>query len=70
MEETNNNNEPLEWWGYIHTDGTLHIKRYLSETQILDALNSDFVKVISGRVYADDKKEATKLIKEDLKDDL
>jgi hypothetical protein len=62
------NEDNLEWWGYIHIDGTLHIKRYYTQTQILDALESDFVKFISGRVYAKDKAEATKLIQEDLDD--
>lgn len=61
--------EDLEWWGYIHVDGRLHVKRYHSESQILDALESDFVKFISGRVYAKNKEEATKLIKEDLEYD-
>lgn len=67
MEE---NESKLEWWGYIHENGDLIIKRYLNDMQIIDALESDFVKTISGRVYAKDKKEATELIKKELLDEL
>lgn len=57
-----------EWWGYLHEDGTVKIKRYFSQAEIINALESPFVKYVSGVVYANNKKEATKLISKELLD--
>jgi hypothetical protein len=38
----------LEWWGYVHTSGTVHAKRWFGDQRDLDeARESDFV----GNVY-------------------
>ena len=58
--------EKLEWWGYMHESGNIIVKRYFSQQDIVEALDSPFVKYISGVVYAKDRKEAVKLITEEL----
>ena len=36
-------NDKIMWWGYIHTSGTLHAKRYFDKRDLQDAEESDFV---------------------------
>lgn len=38
--------EEIQWWGYIHTSGTLHAKRYFDMQDIEEAKDSPFVKHI------------------------
>jgi len=32
-----------KWWGYKHTDGSVHAKRYFDEGDLAEARSSDFV---------------------------
>jgi hypothetical protein len=38
------------WWGYIHTNGTHHAKRYFDKLDIADALTSPFVSQVYGPI--------------------
>ena len=58
--------QKLEWWGYMHESRNIIVKRYFNQQDIVEALDSPFVKYISGVVYAKDRKEAVKLITEQL----
>jgi len=31
------------WWGYLHVEGTLHVKPYFSAEDLLEARQSPFV---------------------------
>ncbi len=33
----------MMWWGYTHVDGSVHVKRYFSRTDIAEAQESYFV---------------------------
>ncbi len=58
----------LQWWGYRHVNGTLHLKRYLSfgREAIADAHESDFVQDVCGPFYADSRVEAIAKLKKGL----
>lgn len=55
-----------EWWGYLHVNGKIIVKRYLDKRDITDALESDFVKFISSVCYASSREDAIKIITEEL----
>lgn len=40
------------WYGYIHVDGTLHVKRYFGPEDITEATDSEFVAQITGPFHA------------------
>lgn len=35
------------WWGYIHVNGSIQVKRYFDKRDLDDAYESDFV----GRIF-------------------
>ena len=43
----------IEWWAYIHENGSLHVKRYFDRGDILEAQASPFVKKVFGPVPVD-----------------
>ena len=40
--------EKLEWWGYLHVEGTLQVKRYFGPRDIEEAHESPFVDMVHG----------------------
>lgn len=38
----------IQWWGYIHEDGSIHTKRYFDKGDLIEAAESPFVKRIFG----------------------
>ena len=58
--------EELEWWGYMHESGDIIVKRYFNQQDISEALDSPFVKYISGVIYAKNRKDAIRIITEEL----
>ena len=56
----------LLWWGYLHTQETIHLKRYFSWEDLKDAEESPFVKTYSAPFEAADKEEALIILKEKL----
>ncbi|MHC4640084.1 MAG: hypothetical protein ACYS32_00465 [Planctomycetota bacterium] len=60
----------LEWYGYLQTNGTVHLKRYRPELQrgdIDEAIESDFVAKVYGPFAAKTREEAFKILREGLK---
>jgi hypothetical protein len=51
----------MKWWGYIHTNGSLQIKRYFSEADLEDALDSPFCNRLFSPVEAKDRDEAERI---------
>lgn len=47
-----------EWWGYKHTSGTYHIKRYFDYKDIQEARESPFCEIIKGPFYAENREYA------------
>jgi hypothetical protein len=48
----------MQWRGYLHTNGTVQIKRYFTELDIEEALESPFVKRVSGPIESGSQAEA------------
>ena len=61
------------WYGYKHTDGSVHTKRYFSHGDIEEARESDFVAHVVGPFEADNRESAVKtmryLLKGETKDE-
>jgi hypothetical protein len=55
---------PLEWYGYLHVDDSIHCKRYFDEDDINEVIESDFVFRVHGPFEAESRKEALKVLKE------
>jgi len=51
-----------KYWGYIHVDGSLIVKRFFSNLDITEALESPFVKQVFSEVEADDIQAARKIL--------
>ena len=57
----------VKWWGYIHVDGSLHVKRFFDFGDILEAQASDFVKSVTAPFEADSRSESMEVYKRILK---
>ena len=40
--------EEIQWYGYKHINGSLHVKRYSDERDLKEARESDFVDSVYG----------------------
>lgn len=57
--------QALDWWGYVHTSGTVHAKRWFGDQRDLDeARESDFVGNVYGPFKAVDRAAALARINE------
>ena len=56
-----------KFWGYIHVNGQLQVKRYFDKQDIDEAKESPFVAKYFGPVEADNIDMATDLLKRALK---
>lgn len=56
----------LQWWGYLHVNGTVQVKRYFDERAIEDALASDFVIRVVWPFVAENRDDALRIIGERL----
>ena len=50
--------EELQWWGYIHKNGSTHLKRFFSDLDIQEAKESPFVREVFGPWEAADHEKA------------
>ena len=58
----------LEWYCYEHTNGSLHLKRYLGDPlDLAEARESSFVKKVMGPFKAENYEEAMKHMREILR---
>lgn len=55
-----------KWWGYLHVEGTLHVKRYFDMQDLNEAQESPFVKFLAGPWECKDREEALEKLKEEL----
>lgn len=51
------------WWGYVHTSGSLQVKRYFSPEDITEAEESPFCRQIILPFEANSREEALEFIK-------
>ncbi len=54
----------LQWWGYVHTSGTLHLKRYFDQRDTQEAHESPFCARVFGPWEADTHEEALRILRE------
>jgi hypothetical protein len=57
----------LQWYGYMHVEGSIHCKRYFSEVSqgdIDEAIESDFVWIVHGPFEAENREAALKILRE------
>ena len=52
------------WWGYLHTSGTLHVKRYFDKLDIEEAHQSPFCQIVVDPFESSDREEALTIVKE------
>ena len=52
------------WWGYIHTNKSVHVKRFFSDLDIEEAHESPFVAEVYGPWECKGREEALKKMKE------
>ncbi len=52
----------LQWWGYLHVEGTVHIKRYFGPLDISEAHESPFVQAVYGPFDAESHIEARDIL--------
>ena len=58
-------NDEIQWWGYVHTNGSIQVKRYFDSRDIDEALESPFCLRVARPFHAtgrDDALEKVKLI--------
>lgn len=56
----------MKWWGYLHTSGTLQVKRYhpqFGEGDMDDAYSSPFCAKVVGPFYATSRDDALNQVK-------
>lgn len=53
-----------QWWGYLHTSGTIQVKRYFGKMDIAEAIESPFCAEVFMPFEADGRDEAIKIITE------
>ena len=62
----------LEWWGYLHTNGTIQVKRYFGEADLGEADESPFVAYRTCVIEAENREDAvlkvTRMIKNETSD--
>lgn len=54
------------WWAYLHTNGQIQLKRYLSEEDLLEADESSFIQERTEPFEANNREEAEIIAKEKL----
>jgi len=52
----------IQWWGYRHTNGTIHTKRYFDKRDIEEANESPFVDQSTGPFEAGNADDARNIV--------
>lgn len=53
-----------KWWGYIHTNGSIQVKRYFGILDTLEAEESPFVKTVIYPFEAEGREDAIQYVKD------
>lgn len=56
----------ISWWAYVHRDGSIKLKRYLSQSQLSQAEGSPFVILMIMPFFAKNNEAAMAMINEHL----
>jgi len=52
------------WWGYVHANDSIHVKRYFNQDDLNDARWSPFVKHVFEEFETSSREEAIEYIEE------
>jgi len=55
-----------QWWGYLHKNGSLQVKRCGSRLESHEAYGSPFILIVCGPWPADSHEEAIECLKREL----
>jgi len=53
-----------KWWGYIHIDGSIHVKIYFDQRDISEAWESPFVQSVYGPWECKGREDAIERLKQ------
>jgi len=56
----------IRWWGYIHENGSLQVKRYFGPEDISEAWESPFVMKVFGPWAVNSREEALEKLKKSI----
>lgn len=59
-------NSGIQWWGYVHVNGSLQLKRYFSTRDLDEARESPFVKSVHGPWEVSDRDDALDKLKREI----
>lgn len=54
---------PVEWWGYLHINGSIQVKRFYDKRDLDEARESPFVERVIDPFLAGTRKDALEKIK-------
>jgi hypothetical protein len=52
----------FRWWGYRHTSGSIHVRRYFDDGSIEDARESPFCEQVVDPFECDSRAEAVRIV--------
>lgn len=55
------------WWGYLHVNGSIQVKRYWDEKDLQEARESPFVQQVFESFSASDRQDAVKKLENIIK---
>lgn len=61
-------NNKFEWWGYLHSLGSIQAKRYFGPEDIKEANESPFCVKVVGPFMADGREDALKQVEQLIKE--
>lgn len=56
-------NNSIQWWGYLHKNGSLQVKRYFGPEDLSEARESPFVQQVFGPWKVDSQEKALERIR-------
>jgi hypothetical protein len=61
------NGHDMPWWGYLHVDGTIHVKRFSDHRDLVEAQASPFVSKVIDVFNAPNREEAVRITTQTLR---
>jgi len=59
-------NEKNKWWGYVHTNGSIQVKRYFDKRDIEEAYESPFCDIVIEPFECDNREDAIEHVKKQI----
>ena len=59
--------DKFQWWGYLHINGSIQVKRYFDAESLVDANESPFVRKVFGPFDAESRNDALDKLRYEVK---